>query len=122
MKKHIQSEHEMKQNYPCPQCSFKGKTSPDHTIGSIICFSTFIDGICFTRGQSQGKQFQRNEVSETTHGDTNDVTDQDIDGKPGKKQPTCTAAAADEARTEAAGSNAATTAYEEATKFSAKVP
>ena len=112
----------MKQNYPCPQCSFKGKTSPDHTIGSITCFSTFTDGICFTHGQPQGKQFQRSEVSETTHGDTNDVTYKDNDGEPGRKQPTYSTAAADAASTEAAGSNAATTAYEEATKFSAKVP
>ena len=27
VKKHIQSEHESKQNYPCPQCSFIGKIS-----------------------------------------------------------------------------------------------
>ena len=27
VKKHIQSEHETKQNYPCPQCSFIGKIS-----------------------------------------------------------------------------------------------
>ena len=127
MKKHIQSEHETKQNYPCPQCSFIGKTYLKPSILNVYSlFSTFIDGICFTRGQSQGKTrtegiigIAREQLqgSEDSDGNTNDVTDKELDGKPGEKQPTCTAAA-DAAGAEAANDIAATAAHEERTKSS----